>query len=156
MIATISSCHFRLAASSSSFSQIAHEPPYDVASIESATSGCGSSRFLGPVLWQKTITDFGEGASTNLSRKAIRMSDGLAREHWFSQRLRWFSGQVSPEAIASRSKLEGSLKVLASAFFTIAPCSSGASAASDSSLVIPKATAETMHNLPLRSLQAWA
>src|SRR4051794_35753095 len=121
MIAITSSCHFRLASSSSSFSQIAHEPPYDVASIESATSGCGSSRSLGPVLWQKTITDFADGASTYLSRKAIKRSEGLALEHWFSQRLRWFSGQVSPEAIASCSKLEGALKVLASAFFTMVP-----------------------------------
>src|SRR5215213_954311 len=133
MIATTSSCHFLLALSSSSFSQMAHEPPYDVASIESATSGCGSSRFLGPVLWQNTITDFGEGASSNFSRRAISMSDGLALEHWFSQRLRWFSGQVSPEAVASCSKLEGSLNVLARAFLTMAPRSSGASAASDSS-----------------------
>ena len=46
--------------------------------MESATSGCGSSRFLDPVLWQKTITDFADGASTNLSRKAISMSEGLA------------------------------------------------------------------------------
>src|SRR5947209_7400585 len=121
MIAITSSCHFRLASSSSSFSQIAQEPPYDVASIESATSGCGSRRFLGPVLWQKTITDFADGASTNLSRKAISMSDGLALEHWFSQRFRWSSGQVTPEVIASCSKLDGSLNVRASAFFTMAP-----------------------------------
>ena len=36
---------------------------------------------LGPVLWQKTITDFADGAWTNLSRRATSMSEGLALEH---------------------------------------------------------------------------
>src|SRR6516165_2446472 len=122
-MATISSCHFTFAASSSASSQIAHEPPYEFASIDRAMSGLGWSRSLGPVLWQNAITDFAEGASMNLSRNAISISEGLAREHWFSQRLRWPSGHDCPAAIDSSSKLEGTLSLLPRALFITEPAS---------------------------------